>query len=212
LNLLQPDDEAIRFLAKLGGVKVELVEVSRDAILADSFDHSMYWKYVLNHLVRPYKGRNDRVELLTTFLDFKGRRCRRRDRKGSWDRVKAIEAANTYYDGFSRKAKGWTTKIYRDRPSKRTDEKRTDEVFCVHMEWTIAGRHAISSVLDRILDLIDDGWHLRLWRQRVQFRTLTARGYDLASVGGCLQTLVDRLHLRVRRGLSVLSTDDFLLQ
>jgi hypothetical protein len=65
-------------------------------------------------------------------------------------------------------------------------------------------------VLNRIVDLIDDGWHRRFWRSRLQFRTLTARGLDLADAGGCLQRLVDRHHLRIEHGLSVLSNDDFL--
>lgn len=160
VRLYQPGPAVISWLAKLGRVKVERLELSADFGFLTESDRRGFWRYLQRHAIRLRRSANDRVEFITSVKDRYGR--------PSWQRVDTAEAAETIYDGYAYKRRGTTGKAYWDKVG-----KVSGEVYTVHLERIIAGKAAlVRNGLERISDLNSMAWHHRFWSTRLQLREL----------------------------------------
>ncbi len=145
LELKQPNDAALRWLAAHSDGLVNRLEVALDFVFDTAAERDDAFEFLHRHLVRRWHGKQTvrAIRGGTTAL-----------------LTEEIEQANTRYDG-SRAARN-VIAFYREDHSRITGEGN-----CLHLEWRAKGAHAVRQAgVQSVKDLFDFD-HRGFWQKRL---------------------------------------------
>jgi hypothetical protein len=153
IELRQPSDGALSWLAQRDDALVNRVEIAVDYIFPDRVAKDDAFEHLHRHLVRRWHGKNQKIKVV----------CGRRGETGR--NTSAAELVNDIGDGETRYDAGRAPNklvFYRNQYS-----RITGELICLHLEWHLNGLKPVQAAgIESGQDLLEFN-HRQFWQKRL---------------------------------------------
>jgi hypothetical protein len=151
VELRQPSEKALRWLAKHNDALVNRAEIALDLVFKYQADTQEVWDYLHRHLVRRWHGRNQEIRVR--------RSAQRGDDPGS---------LKTRYDA-GRRAPNLLVLYAEDH------SRKTGELNCLHIEWRVKSLRAMRAAGINSGQDLPNFDHRAFWQKRLLLYTLDSR-------------------------------------